>query len=66
MIYPSIDRLLDRCNSKYALVVLAAKRARKLQNETLNQPGASTTRNVSRALWEIHDGVVRCKNLGGE
>jgi len=66
LIYPSIDRLLERCNSKYALVVLAAKRARKLQNETLNQPGASTTRNVSRALWEIHDGVVRPKHFDSE
>ncbi|GMA58841.1 hypothetical protein GCM10025858_33440 [Alicyclobacillus sacchari] len=59
MIYPSIDRLLEVCDSKYALVVLTAKRARKLQTETMNQPGSSTTRNVSRALWEINDGSIR-------
>lgn len=58
MLYPSIDKLIDLVDSKYSLVVVAAKRARKLQNESLNQPGSSTTRNVSRALWEINDGKV--------
>lgn len=62
MLYPSIDKLIDLCDSKYALVVLTAKRARKLQVETMNQPGASTTRNVTRALWEINDGEVRGRN----
>lgn len=59
MLYPSIDTLINICGSKYALVVLTAKRARKLQVETLHQPGASTTRNVSRALWEVFDGKVQ-------
>lgn len=55
MLYPSIDKLVDLLDSKYALVVIAAKRARQLQVETMNQPGSSTTRNVSRALWEIDE-----------
>lgn len=59
MLYPSIDKLIDLCDSKYALVVLTAKRARILQNEMVNQPGSSATRNVSRALWEINDGVIQ-------
>ncbi|WP_067621310.1 DNA-directed RNA polymerase subunit omega [Alicyclobacillus acidiphilus] len=59
MLYPSIDKLIELCDSKYALVVLTAKRARQLQAETMNQPGSSTTRNVTRALWEINDGIVR-------
>jgi DNA-directed RNA polymerase subunit omega len=45
-------------DSKYTLVVLTAKRARQLQDQSVGQPGVSTTRNVSRALWEIHDGKV--------
>jgi len=59
MLYPSIDRLIDLCESKYALVVVTAKRARKLQVELAGQVGSSTTRNVSRALWEIDHGIIR-------
>ncbi|WAH35501.1 DNA-directed RNA polymerase subunit omega [Alicyclobacillus dauci] len=64
MLYPSIDKLIDLCGSKYALVVVTAKRARRLQNETLTQPGSSTTRNVSRALWEIGDGKIAVEGKG--
>jgi DNA-directed RNA polymerase subunit omega len=59
MLYPSIDELVDLVDSKYSLVVAAAKRARKLQEHNMNLPGASTTKNVSRALWEIHEGLVK-------
>ncbi|GEO25125.1 hypothetical protein AAC03nite_09100 [Alicyclobacillus acidoterrestris] len=58
MLYPSIDKLIELTDSKYALVVLTAKRARQLQTQTMNQVGSSTTRNVSRALWEIYNGDV--------
>lgn len=58
MLYPSIDRLMEIVDSKYSLVVATSKRARKLQERALNQPGSSTTKNVSRALWEISDGTV--------
>lgn len=59
MLYPSIDELVDLVDSKYALVVAASKRARQLQLVTMNQPNSSTTKNVSRALWEIHSGKIR-------
>ncbi|KPV45342.1 DNA-directed RNA polymerase subunit omega [Alicyclobacillus ferrooxydans] len=58
MLYPSIDKLMGLVDSKYSLVVATSKRARKLQDRGLNQPGSSTTKNVSRALWEISDGRV--------
>jgi DNA-directed RNA polymerase subunit omega len=32
MIYPRIDALLDRVDSRYALVIVAAKRARQINN----------------------------------
>lgn len=59
MLYPSIDELVNLVDSKYALVVAASKRARQLQLVTMNQPNASTTKNVSRALWEIHSGKIQ-------
>ena len=32
MIHPPIDKLLERIDSKYALVIVAAKRARQINN----------------------------------
>ena len=32
MIHPRIDELLDRVESRYALVIVAAKRARQINN----------------------------------
>lgn len=59
MLYPSIDELMNKVDSKYTLVVATAKRARKLQELNMNMPDSSTTKNVSRALWEIDEGKVQ-------
>jgi DNA-directed RNA polymerase subunit omega len=32
MIYPKLDQLLDAVDSRYALVIVAAKRARQINN----------------------------------
>lgn len=59
---PSIDKLLKRTDSKYALVVVAAKRARMLTEgdspliEKTNSAGVS--KPVSLALEEIADGKL--------
>jgi DNA-directed RNA polymerase subunit omega len=58
MLYPSIDALTRIVDSKYTLVIAASRRARKLQEMAPSVAGTSTTKNVSRALWEIHDGTV--------
>ncbi len=59
MLYPSIDSLVKLVDSKYTLVIVASRRARRLQEKPLNVTGSSTTMNVSRALWEISDGKLR-------
>lgn len=59
MLYPSIDELMEKVDSKYTLVVATAKRARVLQERNMNLPDSSTTQNVSRALWEIDEGKVQ-------
>lgn len=64
MLYPSIDGLVKKIDSKYSLVVATAKRARYLQEVNLSQPGSSTTMNVSRALWEIDDGEITYARTG--
>jgi len=53
MIYPSIDELLDRVDSKYTLVIAAAKRARMLNENSPKLVSTGRTKDVSIALEEI-------------
>ncbi|MDK8638704.1 DNA-directed RNA polymerase subunit omega [Niallia taxi] len=55
MLNPSIDSLLTKIDSKYSLVSVAAKRARKLQlNEKLQLDKYISHKNVGKALEEIN------------
>ncbi|WP_301108921.1 DNA-directed RNA polymerase subunit omega [Sporosarcina sp.] len=59
MLYPSVDSLKGKVDSKYTLVTLAAKRARELQekqNELLHSYRAH--KSVGRALEEVAAGVL--------
>lgn len=54
MVDPSIDYLAEKVDSKYTLVILAAKRARELTVGNHNMP----QKEVSTALREIADDVI--------
>lgn len=59
MLYPSIDKLLEKVDSKYSLVVLSSKRAHELHHQaepTLTR--FESYKNVGRALEEIVAGEV--------
>ena len=59
MLYPSIDSLMTKIDSKYSLVSVAAKRARKLQvNEKLILDKYVSFKNVGKALEEINEDVL--------
>lgn len=53
MLYPSIDSLMEKADSKYALVVLAAKRARLLLEGAELQLKPKSKKFVGAALEEI-------------
>ena len=55
MLYPSIDSLMTKIDSKYSLVSVAAKRARQLQQgaKPLHDKYVSH-KQVGKALEEIH------------
>ncbi|GLB59410.1 DNA-directed RNA polymerase subunit omega [Cytobacillus sp. NCCP-133] len=55
MLYPSIDSLMTKIDSKYSLVSVAAKRARKLQLHAAPQlESYKSHKNVGKALEEIN------------
>lgn len=59
MLYPSIDRLMQLADSKYSLVVAAAKRARQLQDGAEELVHVSSNKYVTVALHEIAEGKIK-------
>ncbi|HOJ78191.1 MAG TPA: DNA-directed RNA polymerase subunit omega [Bacillota bacterium] len=58
MIYPSLDELLKHVDSRYTLVTTAAKRARKILEES-KADEEKTVKAVSTALEEINSGKIK-------
>lgn len=53
MINPSIDTLVTKVDSKYTLVVLAAKRAREIMDGSTALVDSKSNKQVTIALEEI-------------
>ncbi|QTD42375.1 DNA-directed RNA polymerase subunit omega [Sporosarcina sp. Te-1] len=59
MLYPSVDSLKEKIDSKYTLVTLAAKRAREMQETREVLLGSyRSQKNVGKALEEVAAGVL--------
>lgn len=78
MIEPKIDDLLAQVDSKYSLVILAAKRAREINSyynqlgegrgefvPPLIETGGLTNKPLSIALEEISDGKIQAERPEG-
>lgn len=60
MLYPSIDKLLGKVDSKYSLVVAASKRARMLREGAKTELVAPRAhKQVGVALEEIYDETIQ-------
>ncbi|MDY6037743.1 MAG: DNA-directed RNA polymerase subunit omega [Eubacterium sp.] len=59
MLYPSINEIREKVDSRYTLVVLAAKRARDIiDGYPLFSANCPNDRAVSQAAYEIHENAV--------
>ena len=58
MRYPSIDKLLEKIDSKYKLVYAASRVARIIQDENLSVDNAICVKSIGMGLEEILDGKV--------
>jgi DNA-directed RNA polymerase subunit omega len=63
MIYPSIDKLLTKVDSKYTLVIAAAKRGRQLRNGSKKTIEKTYSKDVSTALHEIEAGNIEYERI---
>ena len=61
MIYPSIDKLLNRVGSKYLLVNIVAKRAHEMDETNFYQMKENeyvSKKNIGRALEEVSKNLI--------
>ncbi len=58
MVNPSTDALMRQVDSRYGLVVLAAKRARQLLDGDEIKVRQQSTKDVTNALEEIVEGKI--------
>lgn len=62
MLYPSIDKMLEKVGSKYSLVVAASRRARQLrEGEKTELKTPKSYKQVGVALEEIYGDLVVLK-----
>ncbi len=59
MMHPSLDSLIRKVDSKYTLVVVAAKRGRELMSGSTKLVESRSAKPVSVALEEIERGLVQ-------
>ncbi|MDO7786196.1 DNA-directed RNA polymerase subunit omega [Desulforamulus aquiferis] len=60
---PSLDELMGKVDSRYTLVVAAAKRARMLTEDEMKTNQPLRVKPVTLALEEISDGYVCYKRI---
>ena len=61
MIYPSIDKILNIVDSKYALVYIVSDRAKQMTRTGYYQKPIKeykSSKNIGRALEEVYDGLI--------
>ncbi|MDV2685374.1 DNA-directed RNA polymerase subunit omega [Alkalihalophilus sp. As8PL] len=66
MLYPSIDSLMDKLDSKYTLVTVSAKRAREIRDDAKRGPLVTRPKAykpVGMALEEILEEHLRFERV---
>lgn len=64
MLYPSIDKMLSKVDSKYSLVVAAAKRARMLRDGAKSELASPKSHKyVGIALEEMNADLIKYERL---
>lgn len=58
MLYPSIDDLMEKVDSRYTLVIMASKRARQILEGDAPVVVSNSKKAVSIAVQEIAEGKV--------
>ena len=64
MIYPSIDKILNKVGSKYMLVHVASRRAKEMtetKHLQMEESKYKCKKNIGRAMEEIMEDLIQVK-----
>lgn len=64
MIYPSIDKILNKVGSKYLLVNLVSKRALEMKEKNhyqMKENEYTSKKNIGKALEEVSKNLIHLK-----
>ena len=64
MIYPSIDKLLTKVDSKYLLVHVASRRAKEMdetKHYQMEESKYKCSKNLGKALEEVMEDLIQIK-----
>lgn len=61
MLNPSINKLMEKVDSRYTLVIAAAKRAREIIDGDEKLTNVESNKPVTIATYEIADDVIKYK-----
>lgn len=64
MIYPSIDKLLNKVKSKYLLVNVVAQRSKEMEETKhyqMNENEYNSKKNIGKAIEEIANNLINLK-----
>lgn len=65
MIYPSIDKILNTVDSKYALVYIVANRSKemiKTKHYQMKETEYKSSKPIGRALEEVYANLIHIKH----
>lgn len=62
MLYPPVAELVDKVGSRYQLVNLVARRARKLSLDAETEPNQNEKKPVSAAIDEVYTGKLKLRD----
>ena len=63
MIYPSIDEMLQKVDSRYSLVIMAAKWARTLRERQALKEEVTVFKEVTSALEDVAEGKITYQRI---
>lgn len=69
MIYPSIDKILNVVDSKYALVYIVANRSRemiKTNHYQMPEKSYKSSKPIGRALEEVYENLIHVEHKNHE
>ena len=61
MIYPSIDKILNKVDSKYALVYIVSNRSKEMQKTKhyqMEEKDYKSEKTIGRALEEVYENLI--------